>query len=132
MAVVRVTSFNQLKEKAEVYLPAEKIAVVEEAYQFAAEAHQGQMRLSGDPYLEHPVQTAMILAEGTKRAGTGLDGETLVAGLEDLQDFRTGGISPPLTYGPDRRKATDSGKFYRADLDKEHFIPMTDWMSPEH
>ena len=63
MAVVRVTSFNQLKEKAEAYLPAERIAVVEEAYQFAAEAHQGQMRLSGDPYVEHPVQTAMILAE---------------------------------------------------------------------
>ena len=63
MAVVRVTSFSQLKGKAEVYLPAEKIAVVEEAYRFAAEAHQGQMRLSGDPYLEHPVQTAMILAE---------------------------------------------------------------------
>ena len=63
MAVVRVTSFNQLKEKAEAYLPAEKIAVVEEAYQFAAEAHQGQMRLSGDPYVEHPVQTAIILAE---------------------------------------------------------------------
>ena len=63
MAVVRVTSFNQLKEKAEAYLPAEKIAVVEEAYQFAAEAHQGQMRLSGDPFVEHPVQTAIILAE---------------------------------------------------------------------
>jgi GTP pyrophosphokinase len=63
LAVVRVTSFNQLKEKAEAYLPAEKIAVVEEAYQFATEAHQGQMRLSGDPYLEHPVQTAIILAE---------------------------------------------------------------------
>jgi len=63
LAVVRVTSFNQLKEKAEAYLPAEKIAVVEEAYQFAAEAHQGQMRLSGDPFVEHPVQTAIILAE---------------------------------------------------------------------
>jgi len=63
LAIVRVTSFNQLKEKAEAYLPAEKIAVVEEAYQFAAEAHQGQTRLSGDPYLEHPVQTAIILAE---------------------------------------------------------------------
>jgi len=63
LAVVRVTSFSQLKGKAEVYLPAERIAVVEEAYRFAAEAHQGQMRLSGDPYLEHPVQTAIILAE---------------------------------------------------------------------
>ena len=63
MAVVGVTSFSQLKEKAEAYLPAEKIAVIEEAYRFAAEAHQGQMRLSGDPYVEHPVQTALILGE---------------------------------------------------------------------
>ena len=62
MAVVEVTSFNQLKEKAEAYLPPEKLAIVEEAYRFAAEAHSGQMRLSGDPYVEHPVQTALILA----------------------------------------------------------------------
>ncbi len=63
MAVVGVTSFSQLKKKAETYLPAEKIAVVDEAYRFATEAHQGQVRLSGDPYVEHPVQTAMILTE---------------------------------------------------------------------
>ena len=75
MAVVRVTSFNQLKEKAEAYLPAEKFAVVEEAYQFAAEAHRDQMRLSGDPYIEHPVQTAMILAE------LQLDTDSLAAAL---------------------------------------------------
>jgi len=56
-------SFNQLKEKAQEYLPPEKIAVVEEAYHFAAEAHQGQVRKSGEPYLEHPLQTALILAE---------------------------------------------------------------------
>ena len=63
MAVVGVTSFSQLKKKAETYLPAERLAVVDEAYRFAAEAHQGQMRLSGDPYVEHPVQTALILTE---------------------------------------------------------------------
>ncbi|GAG51206.1 unnamed protein product, partial [marine sediment metagenome] len=37
MATVGVTSFSQLKEKAEAYLPAEKITVVEEAYRFAVE-----------------------------------------------------------------------------------------------
>jgi guanosine-3',5'-bis(diphosphate) 3'-pyrophosphohydrolase len=62
LAVVKVTSFSQLKEKAEAYLPAARVAVVEEAYQFATEAHNGQVRLSGDPYVEHPVQTALILA----------------------------------------------------------------------
>ncbi len=75
MAVVGVTSFSQLKEKAEAYLPAEKIAVIEEAYRFAAEAHQGQMRLSGDPYVEHPVQTALILS------GLQFDASSLAAAL---------------------------------------------------
>ncbi len=63
MVKVGENSFNQLKEKAQEYLPPEKIAVVEEAYHFAAEAHQGQVRKSGEPYLEHPLQTALILAE---------------------------------------------------------------------
>ena len=63
MATVEVTSFSQLREKAQEYLPSEKIAVVEDAYHFAAKAHQGQVRKSGEPYLEHPLQTALILAE---------------------------------------------------------------------
>jgi guanosine-3',5'-bis(diphosphate) 3'-pyrophosphohydrolase len=55
--------FSRLLEKAKEYLPPERITVVEEAYEFAAEKHQGQVRLSGDPFLDHPLQTAYILAE---------------------------------------------------------------------
>jgi guanosine-3',5'-bis(diphosphate) 3'-pyrophosphohydrolase len=55
--------FDKLAEKAREYLSPEKLAVVEEAYRFAAEKHQGQVRLSGEPFLEHPLQTAYILAE---------------------------------------------------------------------
>jgi guanosine-3',5'-bis(diphosphate) 3'-pyrophosphohydrolase len=55
--------FSRLLEKAKEYLPPEKLKVVEEAYAFAAEKHQGQARLSGDPFIEHPLQTAYILAE---------------------------------------------------------------------
>ncbi len=55
--------FKKLLQKARQYLPPEKIAVVEDAYKFAAEKHKGQTRLSGGPYLEHPLQTAIILAE---------------------------------------------------------------------
>jgi guanosine-3',5'-bis(diphosphate) 3'-pyrophosphohydrolase len=58
-----VMEFNKLLEKAKSYLPAEKVGVVEEAYKFASEKHQGQVRLSGEPFLEHPLQTAYILAE---------------------------------------------------------------------
>jgi len=56
-------SFGQLIEKAQGYLPPERIALVEEAYNFASEAHDGQVRKSGDPYIEHPLQVALTLAE---------------------------------------------------------------------
>ncbi len=68
-------SFAELLEKAEEYLPPEKIALVKEAYDFAAEAHQGQMRKSGDPYIEHPLQVALTLAK------LQLDAKTLTAAL---------------------------------------------------
>jgi GTP pyrophosphokinase len=67
--------FNALLEKARKYLPPEKIAVIEEAYKFAAEKHSGQVRLSGEPFLEHPLQTAYILAE------LQLDSSSLAAAL---------------------------------------------------
>ncbi len=50
-----VTDFSVLEQKASAYLPAEKIKIVREAYDFAAKAHTGQMRKSGEPFLEHPV-----------------------------------------------------------------------------
>ena len=68
-------SFSQLIEKARGYLPSEKIALIEDAYHFASEAHQGQVRKSGEPYLEHPLQTALILAD------LQLDANSLAAAL---------------------------------------------------
>jgi len=68
-------SFNQLIDKAQQHLPPEKIAMINDAYSFAAQAHQGQVRKSGEPYLEHPLQTALILA------GLQLDASTLAAAL---------------------------------------------------
>ena len=66
---------NALIEQASAYLPDDKVALVKAAYEFASRAHQGQVRKTGEPYLEHPLNTAMILAEFH------LDAETLAAGL---------------------------------------------------
>jgi guanosine-3',5'-bis(diphosphate) 3'-pyrophosphohydrolase len=66
---------NTLTELAAGYLPADKLAVVESAYEFAAKAHEGQVRKNGEPFLAHPLSTAMILAE------LHLDAETLAAAL---------------------------------------------------
>ena len=59
-----------LNEKMEGYLPAEKIAEVASAYAFAENAHKGQKRLSGDPFFEHPKQTALFLADLRMDAST--------------------------------------------------------------
>ena len=68
-------SFSQLIDKAREYLPPEKIVAVEDAYNFAMKAHEGQLRKSGEPYLEHPLQVALTLAE------LQLDTDSLVAAL---------------------------------------------------
>ncbi|BBD08045.1 RelA/SpoT family protein [Desulfovibrio ferrophilus] len=57
------------------YLPAEDRALIQKAYVFSAAAHAGQMRLSGEPYLSHPLEVANKLAEMR------LDAATIAAGL---------------------------------------------------
>ena len=47
----------------ESYLSAEQIQEVYRAYLFSAEAHEGQRRKSGEPYISHPVAVARILGE---------------------------------------------------------------------
>ncbi len=62
-------------EKAKSYLAPPKVALIEEAFSFAEKAHDGQLRLSGEPYIEHPLSVAFILAE------IQLDAASLVAAL---------------------------------------------------
>jgi len=67
--------FKDLILKAKEYLPAEKLSVIERAYDFALKVHEGQVRKSGEPYVEHPLQVAQTLVE------LQLDANTLAAAL---------------------------------------------------
>jgi GTP pyrophosphokinase len=53
---------NDLLARTREYLPEDKLALVKEAYSFAEAAHQGQVRKSGDPFITHPLDTAMTVA----------------------------------------------------------------------
>ena len=55
-------SFEMLLEELEKYSPASDLDMVRLAFEFAAKAHEGQLRRSGDPYITHPLATAYILA----------------------------------------------------------------------
>ncbi len=59
----------------ETYLPPEQVKEVYRAYLFGAEAHAGQKRMSGEPYIYHPIEVAHILA------GLHLDYQTLEAAI---------------------------------------------------
>ena len=56
-------SAERLLDKVKQYLPPDKVKLVQEAYEFSKEAHLGQLRLSGEPYIEHPLQIALTLAD---------------------------------------------------------------------
>ena len=45
------------------YLPDADTSLIEKAYVFSAKVHAGQVRLSGEPYLSHPLMVALILAK---------------------------------------------------------------------
>ncbi len=53
----------QLLEAVRGYLPLDQVEFAWSALQFAAEAHSGQTRKSGEPFIEHPIQVTLILAE---------------------------------------------------------------------
>jgi GTP pyrophosphokinase len=55
--------FTDIKEEVASYLPNADFSLLEKAYVFSAKVHKGQTRLSGEPYLIHPLEVAMILAK---------------------------------------------------------------------
>ena len=58
--MIRLTD---ILEKMSHYLPEADLSLIEKAYVFSAKVHQGQVRLSGEPYLIHPLEVAAILAD---------------------------------------------------------------------
>jgi len=56
-------TIDGLLERLAVYQPDTKVNTLRMAYQYASEAHAGQLRASGEPYVQHPLQVAYILTE---------------------------------------------------------------------
>jgi RelA/SpoT family (p)ppGpp synthetase len=66
---------DDLCRRVRSYLTPEQIKQLRHAYRFGADAHEGQTRKSGEPYIQHPLAVASILAE------MHMDHETLVAAM---------------------------------------------------
>ena len=66
---------EELCKRARSYLTASQVRMVRDAFKFGANAHRGQIRLSGEPYITHPLQVASVLAD------MHMDHQTLVAAI---------------------------------------------------
>ena len=67
--------YARLIDKIKQYHPSSELEMIEKAYKFAEEAHGDQKRRSGEPYIIHPLHTALILAD------LELDKESIMAAL---------------------------------------------------
>ncbi len=102
-----------LLDKAKEYIPGERLGVISKAYDFAEKAHQGQVRKSGEPFIEHPVQTALFLAD------LRLDADALAAALlhDVVEDCDVESSELEAAFGADISKLVDGvTKLTQAEL----------------
>jgi guanosine-3',5'-bis(diphosphate) 3'-pyrophosphohydrolase len=99
----RSIGVTQLLNKLETYLPPAQVERVREAYEFGAQAHQGQKRLSGEPYIAHPVAVADILAD------LRMDAQTIIAAIlhDVIEDTATAKDEIAERFGPEVAELVD-------------------------
>ncbi len=80
--MIRIT---EIIDKVLDYYPEANVDIIDRAYIFSARAHAGQLRLSGEPYLSHPLEVSNILAD------LKLDPVSIAAGLlhDVVEDTKT-------------------------------------------
>jgi len=62
-AVKRIDSYSSLRENLSDYLTETDLESVDAAYDYSALFHEGQQRVTGEPYITHPVAVAQVLSE---------------------------------------------------------------------
>jgi len=100
----RTPGLKELLSSVESYLPPEQVDRIREAAEFGASAHKGQKRLSGEPYIAHPVAAAAILAD------LRLDADTIVAAIlhDVIEDTPTPKDQLAAKFGADVAELVDA------------------------
>jgi RelA/SpoT family (p)ppGpp synthetase len=99
----RTPGLKELLSAVGNYLPPEQVSRIREAAEFGASAHKGQKRLSGEPYIAHPVAAAAILAD------LHLDPDTIIAAIlhDVIEDTPTPKDQLAARFGPDVAELVD-------------------------
>ncbi len=105
----------ELLDRVAEYLPEDKVSVVARAYAFAEQAHDGAFRLSGEPYIQHPLEAAYTVAD------LRLDASAVAAALmhDTMEDC---GVTPAQlekAFGPEIARLVEG----TTKLSKMHWRP---------
>ena len=58
-----LTKFRDLMKRMQENRPQDDLTIIKKAYDYSLKHHEGQSRASGEPYLVHPLEVALVLAE---------------------------------------------------------------------
>ena len=99
----RTPGLKELLGAVDGYLPPDQVSRVREAAEFGASVHRGQKRLSGEPFIAHPVAAASILAE------LRLDADTIIAAIlhDVIEDTPTPKDQLAARFGADVAEIVD-------------------------
>ncbi|MEW6667088.1 MAG: bifunctional (p)ppGpp synthetase/guanosine-3',5'-bis(diphosphate) 3'-pyrophosphohydrolase [Thermodesulfobacteriota bacterium] len=94
---------NDITSQILNYYPKADISLVEKAYVYSAKVHQGQIRLSGEPYLSHPLEVAHLLARMK------MDVVTVAAGIlhDTIEDTQADLSEIERLFGRETAKIVD-------------------------
>lgn len=129
MAESKIVRINDIIEQVPSYFPEADLGLISRAYVFSAKVHQGQTRMSGEPYLNHPLSVAKILADlnlDVYTVATGLLHDTVedtCATLEEIQElfgdevaFLVDGVTKISKITSDRKQDTHADNFRKMIL----------------
>ena len=91
--------FAELARLTSAYMDAPEEAMLRRAFEFARDAHAGQCRKSGEPFIIHPIEVGIILAD------LRMDAETITAALlhDTVEDTKVTAEEVERTFNPQVR-----------------------------
>src|SRR5579872_4991041 len=94
--VLTVTKYRELLKKVRANRPNDDLEIIRKAYDYSLQNHKGQSRASGEPFLSHPLNVALVLAEMK------LDASAIAAGLlhDSIEDTALTSEDIEREFGP--------------------------------
>ena len=95
----------------------------EEMLAFAKKNNRDLVEVTDTMYIQ-AWTSAKVFVEGLKRAGKDLTRESFIKALEGIENFDTGGLSHPVTFGPNDHNGVTDAKFFTYDFTQKKLVPL--------